>query len=177
MGLSRQEYWSGLPCLPTGSLPNPGIKPRSPALQADSLLSEPITEWPRNQRFKQDRNLHFNSARLAGKLHSIKWSVVQMSRAVLPSYGHRYQLHQRTEFGGSCSPKGTHFASAHIPLKEVKSETLWKASRIWLNSKDAHFIFGLREMFGWMNGWMDDCHLVTVFKILKCIWSSWCNDS
>ena len=39
-GVSRQEYWSGLPCLPPGDLPNPGIEPRSPALQADSLLPE-----------------------------------------------------------------------------------------------------------------------------------------
>ena len=41
MGFSRQKYWSGLLCLPSGDLPNPGIKPRSPALQADSLPSEP----------------------------------------------------------------------------------------------------------------------------------------
>ena len=41
MGFPRQEYWSGLPCPPPGDLPNPGIKPRSPALQADSLPSEP----------------------------------------------------------------------------------------------------------------------------------------
>ena len=40
MGLSRQEYWSGLPCPPLGDLPDPGIEPRSPALQADSLPSE-----------------------------------------------------------------------------------------------------------------------------------------
>ena len=39
-GFSRQEYWSGLPCLPPGKLPNPGIKPRSPTLQADYLQSE-----------------------------------------------------------------------------------------------------------------------------------------
>ena len=38
---SRQEYWSGLPCSPLGDLPNPGIEPRDPTLQADSLLSEP----------------------------------------------------------------------------------------------------------------------------------------
>ena len=41
MGFSRQEYWSGLPCPPPGDLPNPGIVPRSPTLQADSLPSEP----------------------------------------------------------------------------------------------------------------------------------------
>ena len=39
MGSSRQEYWSGLTGPPSGDLPNPGIKPRSPALQADTLLS------------------------------------------------------------------------------------------------------------------------------------------
>ena len=40
-GFSRQEYWSGLPCLPPGDLPSPGIQTRSPALQADSLPTEP----------------------------------------------------------------------------------------------------------------------------------------
>ena len=40
MGFSRQEYWSGLPRPPPGDLPDPGIKPRSAALQADSLLGE-----------------------------------------------------------------------------------------------------------------------------------------
>ena len=39
MEFSRQEYWSGLPFPAPGDLPNPGIKPGSPALQADSLLS------------------------------------------------------------------------------------------------------------------------------------------
>ena len=41
MGFSKLQYWSGLPCPPPGNLPNPGIKPRSPTLQVDSLLSEP----------------------------------------------------------------------------------------------------------------------------------------
>ena len=41
MGFSKQEYWSGLPFPSPEDLPDPGIKPRSPALQADSLLSEP----------------------------------------------------------------------------------------------------------------------------------------
>ena len=41
MGFSRQEYWSGLPFPPPGDLPKPGIEPRSPALQGDSLLCEP----------------------------------------------------------------------------------------------------------------------------------------
>ena len=40
MGFSRQEYWSVLPFPSPGDLPNPGIKPGSPALRADFLQSE-----------------------------------------------------------------------------------------------------------------------------------------
>ena len=46
MGFSRQECWSGLPFPSPGDLPNPGIEPRSPSLQADVLPSEP----PGNQK-------------------------------------------------------------------------------------------------------------------------------
>ena len=45
IGFSRQEYWSGLPFLSPGDRPDSGIKPRSPALQADSLPSEPLSIW------------------------------------------------------------------------------------------------------------------------------------
>ena len=41
MGLCRQEYWSGLPFPSPGNLPDPGIKPGSPALQAEALPSAP----------------------------------------------------------------------------------------------------------------------------------------
>ena len=44
MGFSRQEYWSGLPFPSPGDLPDPGIEPRSPALQADALTCEPLKE-------------------------------------------------------------------------------------------------------------------------------------
>ena len=41
MGFSKQEYWSGVPLPSPGDLPDPGIKPESPTLQADALPSEP----------------------------------------------------------------------------------------------------------------------------------------
>ena len=50
MGFSRQEYWSGLPFPSSGDLLDPGIEPRSPALQVDSLLSEP-PEKPREMDY------------------------------------------------------------------------------------------------------------------------------
>ena len=46
LGFSRQEHWSGLPFPSPGDLLDPGIKPRSPTLQAYSLLSEPSSNPP-----------------------------------------------------------------------------------------------------------------------------------
>ena len=56
MRFSRQEYWSGLPFPSPGDISNPGIKPGSPALQADSLLTElqgkPILQQINQKFFK-----------------------------------------------------------------------------------------------------------------------------
>ena len=56
-GISRQEYWSGLPYPPSGDLPNPGIKLWSPVLQADSL---PLSHQgsPLEQAYKQINKIH-----------------------------------------------------------------------------------------------------------------------
>ena len=48
MGFSRRQYWSGVPLPSRVDLPDPGIKPGSPTLQADSLL----TELPGNSTYK-----------------------------------------------------------------------------------------------------------------------------
>ena len=60
MDFSRQEYWSGLPFPSPGDLPNPGIKPGSPTLQADALPSEPpgkplkCSTWMQSQKQQND---------------------------------------------------------------------------------------------------------------------------
>ena len=64
MGFSRQECWSGLPFPSPGDLPNPGIEPRSPALQADALPSEPPGK-PRKER-KWSRSVVSDSLRPHG---------------------------------------------------------------------------------------------------------------
>ena len=70
MGFSRQEYWSGLPFPSPGDLPDLGIKPGSPALEADALTSEPpgyvtITQYhcimigqQKNYRILYHQNYH-----------------------------------------------------------------------------------------------------------------------
>ena len=45
MEFSRQEYWSGLPCPPSGNLPDPGIEPISPVTPALQLDSLPLNHW------------------------------------------------------------------------------------------------------------------------------------
>ena len=50
MGFSRQEYWSGLPFPSPWDLPDPGIEPGSPTLEADALTSEPPGKPQRKQR-------------------------------------------------------------------------------------------------------------------------------
>ena len=46
MGFSRQEYWSGLPFPSPEDLPDPGIEPGSPALQADTLNADTLPSEP-----------------------------------------------------------------------------------------------------------------------------------
>ena len=62
-GLSRQFYWSGLPCRPPGDLPNPGTEPRSPALQVNFLPSgppqKPASYWARSQNLLWFQRLLF----------------------------------------------------------------------------------------------------------------------
>ena len=58
MGFSRQEYWSGLPFPSPGDLPDPGIEPGSPALQADALTSEPPGKPNINIQFCSPSTLH-----------------------------------------------------------------------------------------------------------------------
>ena len=53
MGFSRQEYWNGLPFPSPGDLPNPGIKPGSPAFQADALTSEPPGKLNHKRNIRQ----------------------------------------------------------------------------------------------------------------------------
>ena len=57
MKFSRQEYWSGLPFLFPWDLPHPGIEPRSPTLQVDSLLTEPPEKRPKCKWWRIKRSV------------------------------------------------------------------------------------------------------------------------
>ena len=65
MGFTRQEYWSRLPFPSPGDLPEPGIKPGSPALQADALPSEPPGKpKPKERQCQRMLNIPHNCTHL-----------------------------------------------------------------------------------------------------------------
>ena len=65
MEFSRQEHWSGLPFPSPEDHPNPGIEPRSPALQADTLLSEPsITRMGKRKWVSSDKKVRSDGCTL-----------------------------------------------------------------------------------------------------------------
>ena len=70
MGFSMQEYWSGLPFPSPGDLPHPGMEPRSPELQADSLTSEP----PGNHSIPNNKNIFLTlTSKWQGKFLIFCW--------------------------------------------------------------------------------------------------------
>ena len=84
-GFSRQKYWSGLPCPPLGDLPNPGIKPRSPALQANSLPAEPPGKHNLDEQHSIQWQMHYFD--IVHDFHpcshaSMAWSTVKQQKNV-----------------------------------------------------------------------------------------------
>ena len=73
MGFSKQEYWNGFPFPSPGDFPDPGLKPRSPALQADALPSEPPGKPKNVQTTVQLHSFHI-LARLCSKSFKLHFS-------------------------------------------------------------------------------------------------------
>ena len=78
MGFPRQEYWRGLPFLPQGDFPHPGIESGAPALQADSLPLSHLEKIPPisstfSMKKKNMKNLNIVSYLLHGELILTNW--------------------------------------------------------------------------------------------------------
>ena len=94
-GFSRQEYWSGLLFPSPGDLPDPGIKPRSPALEADALTSEPPGKPPHRQVAYVPQASHLETGECLGRAGSV----------LMPSAQYLFRL---------CLPTPTSFGSEFI---------------------------------------------------------------
>ena len=79
MGFSRQEYWSGLTFPSPGDLPNPGIEPESPALQADALSSEPP-----GKPWRCFRDYKWLTQVPKPRIHTMPWSMLFLLQPLAP---------------------------------------------------------------------------------------------
>ena len=100
MEFSRQVYWSGLPFPSPGNLPDPGIKPRSPALQADALLSEPpgkpygCESWT----IKKAERQRIDAFELWcwRRLLRVPWTARRSNQSILKEISYEYSLERLT---------------------------------------------------------------------------------
>ena len=104
-GFYRQEYWNVLPCTLPGDLPDPGIEPRSPTLQADSLPSEPPRK-PKNTGVGSLSLLQGNFPIQESNqgLPHCRWILYQVSYLGSPEHGHRKGLIFLYFFGVHITP-------------------------------------------------------------------------
>ena len=101
VGFSRQEYWSGLPFLSPGDLPDPGIEPGSPALQTDSLLTE---LWGKCKNFNNKVILQSQSLPIRKRLISSRdwWAVSERRQPGLQDAFHEVTVLTARSALGSC---------------------------------------------------------------------------
>ena len=106
MGFSRQEYWSGMPSPSPGTCPNPGTEPRSPALQADSLPSEPLGKPRICLQSRKHRRCRFNPW-----VGTIPWRKTwQPTPVFLPGESHvQRSLASYSPWGCKDSDRAKHF--------------------------------------------------------------------
>ena len=121
MGFSRQEYWSGLPFPFPGYLPNQGIEPRSPAMRADTLTSEPpwnpfnlkiflifkFQPWKNGYTFKMISSICYCSFRVGPK------------RVLMPSVTY--------------TNKVTNFTSEFVS-EAKETHILWSKNEVWTHA-------------------------------------------
>ena len=127
MGVSTQGHWSGLPGPPSGDRPNPGMEPRSPTLQADSLLSEPPGKL---------KNMEVGSLSLLQGIFSTQGSNPGLLHC-------RRVLYQLSHQGSPSYITGLHFAILMLFWKIVSFSYVPVIEPTWLFSR----VFYLQTSF------------------------------
>ena len=158
MGFSRQEYWSGLPCSPPGDLPNPGIKPESPAsltLQTDSLplshrgiLSSLTRDWTWALGSESSESSWLDQQRILS-CKSFEWCNwwlnVQLSFVGrVPTGNIPVSLH---EVGRPIFTQTYTWPAAQTPLDDTQAHGAWdrRREKWWSSSSGAHILWEFRK--------------------------------
>ena len=88
-GFPRQEYWSGLPFPSPGDLSDPGIEPKSPTLQADTLTSEPPGKPIKKAEHQRIDGFELGCLR---RLLRVPWATRRLSQSILKEISPEYSL-------------------------------------------------------------------------------------
>ena len=149
MEFFRQEYWSGWPFLSSGDLPDPEIDPRSPALQVDSLLAEPLGKpflcysLPNLNRLKQQMFIITHNVWGSGNQEYLSWVVLDHQAVV--EVLTRAPVTCRLDCGQSPCVDLSSWHASWLPPERVIQETktkLWRfssRSQKWHTSPSATF--------------------------------------
>ena len=132
MGFSRQECWSGLPFPFPGNHPDPGVKPRSPALQADSLLTKLRGKWKMN--YIKGTNMLWRIDFLMGKCfyyfyNSFTNTMIWVVRSI-PDFKSGFSKKMQDE-PGVCSVKKDSKMIGNLPEICLNRFLLFKYGMIW----------------------------------------------
>ena len=150
MGFSRQEYWSGLPFPSPGDLPHPGMEPRSPALKADALQSEPPGKshvYNSHSRIRKQASLAFTRYRGGAE--------GRRKRKVLTGGGRRRRLFKEQSWAGAISEVRRAFILSTLTFlsmgstnKEVSTVWMGLLLSVFVNRCRPHLISPLRRREG-----------------------------
>ena len=146
MGFSRQEYWSGLPFPSLGDLPHPGIEPRSPALQADGLPSEPPGK-PYSFRirinFVVTTLFNFHGILVLWRIQSYQWWIYFMKTIAFKIQIWCFKNWEHTFFPGGSVVK-------NLPAMQK----MWTWSLGWENSLEKEMATH-STIFAWESPWTE----------------------
>ena len=174
MEFSRQQYWSGLPFSSPGDCPDPGIKPRSPTLQADSLPSEPPGKQGGSIKIQNPR-FSLGAAHMAKFLlgltkipDSQRKAGVRCKQGSLHKHlGHRDEMSSYQFWGVRTPPDTTERSTLQTDLSKEKRLRLSHISMgdTWVLQISVMFIFSnvystsqqYIIMQEWKNSFVTDC--------------------
>ena len=162
MGFPRQEYWSRLPFPSPGDLPDPGIEPRSPALQADALTSKP----PRKPFYHRGLEGKSRKSRYTWSNRQVWPWITKWSRAKANSFANKCADHTKHRLPTTQEMTlHTHITRWSIPKSDyIRIYDSWKDTLMFHDSLRKQYVVTMSELLSFLKN-------IPCFKISYLTWT------